>query len=274
MSAINGINDRLSLLTVLPNNNRLQQIQNTEKEIARVDREINARSQQVNNIKNLIAAREKYIASNNELIALHKAQKQTLIESRDLDHKRMHLLEQQIEVIEDTNSKLRALLDRGRSKSTEPVKTVKLNEIDHLKDKVDSLAKKDVVLKEQSAKLDDTLAKQSLKLEHVEKQASKLKERVSALETTTPDKAVAKPVNSNKETSDVVNITNVKKKNTSGLASTYSPTASQIREQELLNIKRNAEDLQGLNKVLQERVYHSQRNIYESIVSNKIMKLL
>ena len=130
MSAITNINNTMSSAILLPTRGRLQQVQNTERQIAHIDKEIDAR--------------EKYIASNNEVISitkelidLQKQQRQTIIESRDLDRKHIANNEKIIDILEDTNKKLQALVDRARrSKSAEPVlntKTSELNKLDEIK---------------------------------------------------------------------------------------------------------------------------------------------
>ena len=206
MSAISNIDDRSLNLVPILNNDKLQRVQTAEREIIRVDKEIGARSQQVNNIKNLIKARENYIASNNELISLYK-------ESRELDRKRMSLMEQQIKLLQEskktlqnTNDKLQDLLDRGqgrRTVSAEPrlqKRSVELNDLDR---KLTSLSKQEAVIKEQTTLVDVKAEKLAIKVDHTEKEIVKFEAKASNTGVSTPQEK------------------SVSKRDTSGLSSTY-----------------------------------------------------
>lgn len=189
MSPISNIDDRSLNLVPILNNDKLQRVQTAEREIIRVDKEIGARSQQVNNIKNLIKARENYIASNNELISLYK-------ESRELDRKRMSLMEQQIkllqeskETLQNTNNKLQDLLDRGqgrRTVSAEPrlqKRSIELNDLDR---KLTSLSKQEAVIKEQTTLVDVKTEKLFMKVDYTEKEVAKLEAKVNNIGVTNP----------------------------------------------------------------------------------------
>ena len=288
MSAITNINNTISSAVFLPNRGRLQQVQNTEIQIARIDREIDAR--------------EKYIASNNEVISitkelidLHKQQRQTLIESRDLDRKRIALMERQIDamkeskeldlkriniledrnnklqnVLDDRNNKLRSLFNQGsgRSKSAEPRLNAKTSELNKLDEEPIVLAKKDAVLKEQSKAKDVLLEKQTMKLEHIEKQVARLESKVNGVvdSSVVQSKAKSADVNLSKVNTSTTN----SKKDVSQAPVTYKPSVvAQAKTYSNDEVVPNTKTGLTIN-ALHQQVRASQQNIYNSITNNLI----
>ncbi len=252
MSAISNIDDRSLNLVPILNNDKLQRLQTAEREIIRVDKEIGARSQQVNNIKNLIEARENYIASNNELISLYK-------ESSELDKKMIVLLTESKEILQNTNDKLQALLDRGqgrRTVSAEPRLQKRFLEINDLNRKLTYLSKQEAVVKKQTTLVDAKVDKLFMKVDYTEKQLVRLEAQSNGTE---------------------LSKSQVKQDKTF-FAYNYKPTDNQIAKLELSKIKQDVQDIKDMDAVFKQRTVNSQKNIYESIMSkviaDKITKLL
>jgi len=316
MSAITNINNTISSAVLLPTRGRLQQVQNTERQIAHIDREIEAAENLItknrqlssttqemivvtqemmvvnrelynNNLKKIVSNNE-VISITKELIALHKEQRQTLIESRDLDRKRIALLEEIVEVhkntikkhenlLENTNGRLQALLDRGgRSKSAEPVLNTKTSELNKLDEKHIVLTKKDAVLKEQSKVKDILLEKQNMKIEHLEKQATNLEDKTKGVVTNSSVQAKVKSEDIN--LSKVNTSTTNSKKDVSQTPVTYKPAVvPQVKTYSNDELVPNTKTGLTVNALYQQ-VRASQRNIYDSItnnlISSKFSKLL
>ena len=225
MGAINNIDDRSLNLFPILNNDKLQRVQTAEREIIRVDKEIGARSQQVNNIKNLIEARENYITGNNELISLYK-------ESRELDGKRIALLE-------ESNTLLLGILERRqaiRNTSLQPKSEKRLEQVNKLDDKFLTLTKKDAVLKEQALTLDSKVEKLIIKVEHTEKEVAKLEAKVNNTRVTNPQEKSSS------------------QKDTSGLSSIYKPFAK-----DGLNTYAEAEFIENVRTLGQSLVYQDKK---------------
>ena len=265
MSAINSVNDRIFLLSNpnIEQQNRVRQV-NNQRQIAHIDREIDIRTDYRNTLVesrdahiesrdawiNYATLLEQNIASNNELISLYK-------ESRELDRKRMSLMGQQIkllqeskEILQNTNDKLQALLDRGqgrRTVSAEPIvqkRSVELNDLDR---KLTYLSKQESVVKEQTALVDAKADKLAIKVEHTKKQLAKHEAEVNNTGFTTPqEKAVSE-------------------RDASRISSTYKPFANQRLNNYVEDNTTKEKSVVDL-KALEQTVYNSQKNIYESIV--------
>jgi chromosome segregation ATPase len=275
MSAINSVNDRILSLSNhnIEQPNRVRQIENNQRQIAHIDKEIGIRTDYRNTLvesrnthiesrnawKNYANLLEQNIASNNELISLYK-------ESRELDRKRIGLMERQItllqeskeigrekiNILKNTNEKLQVLSDRGQGRRTVSAEPRLQNDLDR---KLTYLSKQEAVVKEQTALVDAKADKLAIKVEHTEKEIVKLEAKVNNTGFTTPqEKAVSE-------------------RDASGTCSTYKPFANQRLNNYVEDNTTKEKSVVDL-KALEQKVYNSQKNIYESIVSKMIAKLV
>ena len=220
MSAIQNINHNIPAI-YLPQAEAVQRSQNIDRKIARIDREIEARENFIKSNDEVISLTTRLIKSNDEYI-------QTLQESKALDRERINALYTLIDG-------LQSLLDRNKGASVTPAVSKDL----------ETLSKKDAVLKEQTAVIDAKAAKLAIKVEHQGKELAKLGSN-APLVTTTENQAVI--MSSKKDMSQVVQ--------------TYQPTTDQLRSIALAKTQQNSDE------ILQQNIINSQQNIYESITSS------
>jgi len=274
MSAITNINNTISSAILLPTRGRLQQVQNPERQIARIDKEIEVKEayvKKLDNHVNLLKEQKQALVENRDahikLRDTHIEMYNLVLESRDLDRKHIANNEKIIDILEDRNNKLRALLDSGsRSKSAEPRLNTKNSELNKLDEELGALAKKDAALKEQSKAKDVLLEKQTMKLKYIEKQATRLESKINGV---VDNRAVQSKVKSADINLSKVNTsTNSNKKDVSQTPVTYKPSVvTQVKtySNDELNTKT------GLTvKALHQQVRASQQNIYDSIISKNI----
>ena len=282
MSAITNINNTMSSAVLLPTRGRLQQVQNPERQIARIDKEIEVKEDYVktlDNHVNLLKEQKQALVENRDahikLRDAHIEMYDLLLESRDLDRKRIALLEKQIDtmketkdiyldtnkklqnVLDDRNNKLRSLFNQGsgRSKSAEPVLNTKTSELNKLDEDRTVLAKKESVLKEHSKAKDVLLEKQTMKLEHIEKQAARLESKVKSADI---------------NISKVNTSTNSNKQDISQSPVTYKPSVvTQVKTYSNDELVPNTKTSLTV-KALHQQVKASQQNIYDSIIRKNI----
>jgi predicted nucleic acid-binding Zn-ribbon protein len=220
-------------------------VQNTQRQINQIDVRINAeenkivKNRQLSEItKEMIVVNRVLYNSNNEIIKLYQ-------ESKELGEKRIDLMEKIIALKQDTNDKLQALLDRNSSK-------IDISDVKLLDRQLDTLSKKDNVLKTQTATVDAKIEKLVVKVEFAEKQITKLEANSKNIETSNvqvkPDKNIF----------------------TTG----YRPTADQIAKLEFSKIQQETHNLDTFNSLFQQRVFYSQKNIYESILNSLLLKVI
>jgi hypothetical protein len=261
--SISVYNSSLSLVERVPNIQQTRQpdfVQVRQNKIASIDREINAREQYVS----LLKQRQVKMKESQEINLQLQAKTDTLIqlhkESRALGEKKVVLIEKQINVLEDTNKKLLALFDRNDSPPA---------------GKVDA-TKTDAPIVTSSAK--------SIKNENIATRPDKL-------ELSPTEKAIEKyqvvsnkpidPLIAPREVGKVFDYApheSVKPKDTVTL---YQPNSPQIR---LLAAQSKvadhvedvipSQDAVKLDRVMQQLMYYSQKNIWESIVKNSLVTKL
>lgn len=244
MAAIGNINNN-NLRIIMPRPN-VQNVQAVDAKIAKVDRGIESNNKLIelykekkDKLENLINSNEKYI--------------QTLQDSKELDKKRIDLMEKQIDLLRESKeigkekiNLLYQLLENrnSRRETTVSVLEIKTVDIKSLDKKLDTLAKKESILKEQSIAVDTKVMKLTTKIEHFEKQ-------IATLEAKTNDNEISKLQD---------------KQDKTVFTSGYKPSANQLIE--LSKSKQESQDIDVLNTSLQQRVIYSQQNIYESIINN------
>ena len=220
MAAINNINNNIEMM--LCTNKRNTQIVNTK--IAKINKEINIR--------------EKYIGALDNHIRLTKEYIKTIKESQELGEKRISLLQ-------DTNDKLQALLDRNSCK-------IDISDVKLLDRQLNTFSKKDNILKIQASTVDAKIEKLAVKVDFVEKQITKL------------------AASSNTE-----EITSFKaKQGKTDFAVGYRPTAYQIAKLEISKNSQENNDFDISDTLFQQKIRYSQQNIYESIVNSFLKKLV
>ena len=253
--AVSNINDKQVIFAPITLN-RQNRVENLQHQVSRIDREINVRENYVSTLSNHVSLLEKRIASNNKSISLRKEYMQTLTESRDLDRKRIGLLKESKVIGREKIDLMYTLLDRRqsrRSSSVDVKSNFKNTEIDKLDKKLTTLAKQDVVLKEQTKAVDTKADKLALKLDHTEKQMVKLEAKtvkdISApIPTTTPNKRT-------------------------GLATNYYPKVVKTKEEDLLNVERDVRELKIATTIREQISIQSQQNLYDSIKA-RLMSIL
>ena len=240
MSTIENINNN-NLRMIVPHLNT-QNVQDINTKITKIDKKIEFNDKLIevykekkDNLKNLINSNKEYIL--------------LLQESKDLDGKRIGLMEKQISLLQDTNDKLQALLDRNSGK-------IEGSDIKSLEKQLDTFAKKENILKTQANMVDKKIEKLAVKVNFVEKQITKLETKGNNVD----DSNVQVKLDKN------------------SFVTSYRPTDNQIAKLELSKIKQDIQDIKDMDAVFQQKTVNSQKNIYESIMSkviaDKITKLL
>jgi len=220
MAAINNINNNIEMM--LCTKERNTKIVNTK--IAKINKEINIR--------------EKYIGALDNHIRLTKEYIKTIKESQELGKKRISL-------IQDTNDKLQALLDRNSSK-------IDISDVKLLDRQLDTLSKKDSALKVQTSAVEAKIEKLAVKVDFVEKQITKLAASSNTEEITSFKAKQAK----------------------TDFAVGYRPTAYQIANLEISKNSQENNDFDISDTLFQQKIRYSQQNIYESIVNSFLKKLV
>lgn len=213
----------------------VQNSQNIDRKIVRIDREIQAR-------ENFIKSNDEVISLTKDLLQAHKEHRQLIQESKALGEKRIVLLQEsksldreRINALYTLIDGLQGLLDRNKGTNVAPA----------LSKDLEALSKKDAILKEQTAVIDNKAAKLAIKVEHQGKELAKLGSNAPSA-TTTENQAV---IVSSKDTSQVVQV--------------YQPTTDQVRSIALAKTQQNSD------KILQQNIINSQQNIYESITNKR-----
>jgi chromosome segregation ATPase len=228
MATIPNINNNIvGMITTRPN---AQNVQTVDVKIARIDKEINIREKYVETLDN-------HIKLTKENINLRKEYIQTVKESKELGEKRISLLQ-------DTNNKLQALLNRNSNK-------IDVSDVKLLDKQLDTFTKKENVLKAQANVVDTKIEKLASKVDFVEKQITKLEAK----------------------SNDIDNSSLQSKPDKNSFAAGYRPTADQIAKLELSKIQLETHDLDSSDTLFQQRVYYSQKNIYESILNSLLLKV-
>jgi chromosome segregation ATPase len=228
MATIPNINNNIvGMITTRPN---AQNVQTVDVKIARIDKEINIREKYVETLDN-------HIKLTKENINLRKEYIQTVKESKELGEKRISLLQ-------DTNNKLQALLNRNSNK-------IDVSDVKLLDKQLDTFTKKENVLKAQANVVDTKIEKLASKVDFVEKQITKLEAK----------------------SNDIDNSSLQSKPDKNSFAAGYRPTDDQIAKLELSKIQLETHDLDSSDTLFQQRVYYSQKNIYESILNSLLLKV-
>jgi hypothetical protein len=244
--ALPSINDKnfisapITLNRVNNRNNNTSELIQLRREVAFIDREINVH-------ENYVSLTKQLIAGNKELIKLHQEQKENI--------------NKRIVVYQDTNKKLVSLFDNKhaqlqdlldgkkpvRSKSVQPVQTSKLEEVNTLP--------KGTLISEQKAKLESDVKKHNIAIEYHNNKLDKLTNTDKAKGIT----ATTKP--SKKE----------------GLATGYKPT-NHITTFKADNksdiVKSSSSYVSNFSSQQQRYIAQSQTNIWDSIVTANIRKLI
>ena len=247
MAAIQNINNNIiGTITTRPNAENVQSV------IEFNDKLIKLYTEKKDKLENLINSNEKYIELTKENINLRKDYIQTVKESKELGEKRIVLLQESkqidreiINIHERTISKLQALLDRNSSK-------IDASDVKLLDKQLDTFTKKENVLKAQANVVDTKIEKLAVKIEFAEKQITKIEASGKNIETSNvqvkPDK--------------------------NSFVTGYRPTADQIAKLELSKIQLETHNLDSSASLFQQRVYYSQKNIYESILNSLLLKVV
>jgi hypothetical protein len=272
-------NSPLSLVERIPNIQQNRQpdfVQVRQNKIASIDREINAREkyisliqeskqgikQQIQNLKESQEINLQLQAKTDTLIQLHKESRQLMQESRDILQESRDIGQRKVDILANGIKELLALRDRN---DTPPVKTPEV-------------AKTDAPIVTSSAK--------SSKNENVATRPEKL-------ELSPAEKAIEKyQVVSNKpidhliaqrevgKVFDYVPHESVKPKDTVTLYQPNSPQIILLAAQskvddhvENIGIAHNKDSVK-LDKAIQQLMYYSQKNIWESIVKDSLVTKL
>jgi len=214
MSAIQSINYNIPAI-YSPQRRAVQNVQNIDGKIAKIDRKLESNNQIISLYYDKKEKLQNLIKSNDEYI-------KTLQESKALDRERINALHTVI-------NGLQALIDRAKAaKAAKAAKGV--NVAPALSKELEALSKKDAVLKEQTAVIDDKAAKLAIKVEHQGKELAKLGSNAPPA-TTTENQAV---IVSSKDTSQVVQV--------------YQPTTDQVRSISLANLSGKEWDDRWIDK--------------------------
>lgn len=243
--AITGINNTINVSNTMS----LQQpstlqgsvrlINQSKNMISQIDEKINCVENKIAKNDHVIKVSKEMIVAIDESIRLNKDYIQTLKESKQIDR-------EIINIHERTINRLQALIDRKWDKKID-VSDVKL-----LDSQLDTLSKKDNVLKAQAATVDTKIEKLAVKVDFVEKQITKLEAK-----------------------SDSVDDSNVQvKPNKNSFATSYRPTTDQIAKLELSKIQLETVVPDTSTSLFQQRVFYSQKNIYESILNSLLLKVV
>lgn len=179
--------------------NRYQQISQAE---GKIDKEIKARENYITSIDNDIGLRREYISSLVSSRDEHIEQRKLLAESREINSKRMLITQEsidinkkKIELLEENNRLLLGLLEKRGFKVDNNDITTNSKELTLLNAKVERLENRENSLKEKSINLDTKLDKLALKVDHTEKQAAKLENKIE-------DKPQNPTINDNSKNTD------------------------------------------------------------------------
>lgn len=253
-----------------------QQLANTrEARIQSIDREITAIENSVNARNNVISTYNQIIGNNNQLIRLHQEQRQALVESKELNQKRIA----NNNIIIEAAETLLARRQARRTASVEPQSTVsstaKLPDIDEKSYKVSpldtafiadkkqeeeikNLLPQATLLKEQSAKLEENAKKYELAIEYKEKEIAKLSDSIEGVKDVTRTSS-----------------TNTQNSRREGVSTNYTPPANYVPSFNTI-LKSNDEyfDFNRFTEEQRKYIAQSQANIYESIITSNIRKLI
>jgi len=240
--AVSNINDKNFIFAPITLNrdvNRGQgtsNIENLERRITRIDREIEA-------TQNLVRSNNRIISIRENIIKLHQEQKQIILDQKENNNK----------IIANNNkaiSQLQGLLDGKkpvRSKSVQPTQPSKLEEVNTLP--------KGVLISEQKAKLESDVKKHNIAIDYHNNKLDKL----------AADKA-----------KDVAATTKPSKRE--GLATGYKPTSTIPTTLKADNkpdiVKSSSSYISNFSSQQQKYIAQSQANIWDSIVSANIGKLI
>jgi len=305
---LNNISPISQMLVSQPT--RVERIQSIERRVNEIDSNIVARENSISsnnkvidatqdhitNIESLIKVNDKMMINIKEDITLRKEHIKTLTESRDLDHKMIANNDKMIDLLESALTRKRSLSEpriavadsqqgakvrltpaqerqsarvesRGEVESYKSAKAVAIPVVPAtLKSNSEILTKhnddkinlpKGTLIKEQSAKIEDRVNKTNIAIDYHEKQIAKLSNSDKVKNTTATTLSAAK-----------------KKE---GLVSSYKPPTDQIRSVTLERVKQPAmvDYTKPVNlENLRLSVYNSQKNMYDSMVSKILGKLV
>ena len=220
------------------NINELIMIRPNALNLQSVDVKIARIDKEINVREKYIGILDNHIKLTKENINLRKNYIQTLKESKEIDR-------EIINIHERTISKLQALLDRNSNK-------IDVSDVKLLNRQLDTLSKKENFLKAQVDVVEAKLEKLSVKVDFVEKQTTKLEAKNNSV--------------------DDYNVQVKPDKNS--FANGYRPTTDQIAKLELSKIQLETDNIDTSTSLFQQRVYYSQKNIYESIINSLLLKVI
>jgi hypothetical protein len=240
--ALPSINDKnfisapITLNRVNHRNNNTSELIQLRREVAFIDREINAH-------ENYVSLTKQLIAGNKELIKLHQEQKQIILEQKENINKRISLLEK-------NNELLNGMLEKrhNRSKSTQPVQPSKLEEVNTLP--------KGTLISEQKAKLESDVKKHNIAIDYHNNKLDKLS-------------------NADKD-KDVAAATKPSKREglATGYKPTNPITTTFKTDNKPDIVKSSSSYVSNFSSQQQRYIAQSQANIWDSIVAANIRKLI
>jgi hypothetical protein len=241
--ALPSINDKnfisapITLNRVNHRNNNTSELIQLRREVAFIDREINAH-------ENYMSITKQLIAGNKELIKLHQEQKQIIFEQKENINKRIGLLEK-------NNELLNGMLEKrhNRSKSVQPFQPSKLEEVNTLP--------KGRLIREQKAKLESDVKKHNIAIDYHNNKLDKL---------TNSDKA-----------KDVTDTTKPSKKEGLATGYKPTNPIDTLRtdsKPDTVKSSSSSSYISNFSSQQQRYIAQSQTNIWDSIVAANIRKLI